>query len=84
MSKDSVTIYGETGRQYRLENLDTVPECSCPAFRYQKLPVEQRTCKHLKAHLGSENEAERIRVAKGGLSTTVKDLLGREYRWIRE
>src|SRR5579872_6125791 len=33
--------------------------CTCTGWRMQRLPVNRRTCKHLRQHLGEEFEAQR-------------------------
>jgi len=53
------------GVAYKLQHLqgsggEDVYSCSCPAWKIQKLPPQQRTCKHLKAYLGDEFEEHRI------------------------
>lgn len=54
------------GATYKLQHVQNpqtgadVYSCSCPAWKIQKLPPEQRTCKHLKAYLGEEFEDHRI------------------------
>lgn len=41
--------------------------CSCPAWRFQQRPVQQRTCAHLRKVLGDEYENVRIEsIAPGG------------------
>lgn len=52
-----------SGRVYELYNQAGVHSCSCPAWRNQGLAIEQRTCKHLREYLGSENEQRRINAA---------------------
>jgi DNA ligase-1 len=37
--------------------------CTCPAWRNQSLPVEQRTCKHLVTYLGVDREKVRLGAA---------------------
>lgn len=53
-----------SGRTYELYNqAGHVHSCTCPAWRNQGLAIEQRTCKHLREYLGSENEQRRINAA---------------------
>lgn len=42
-------ITGSRGNKYFV-NLEK-RHCSCPAWRFQKIPADQRTCKHLDAVL---------------------------------
>jgi hypothetical protein len=41
------------------DNLNVV-ECTCPAWRYQKIRHEHRSCKHCRAVLGIDADNERI------------------------
>lgn len=43
----AAVIIGSKGDRYYV-NLEK-PWCTCPAFRFQKVPVGERTCKHLAA-----------------------------------
>jgi len=43
-----------------LKNVRGVYSCSCPAWRNQSLPIERRTCKHLKALRSEAAEAARL------------------------
>lgn len=59
---DSVEVQGGSGR-YTLERKGDVYSCTCPAWRHQGAPIDQRTCKHLRAHLGDDVETRRVGVA---------------------
>ncbi|MFT3695802.1 MAG: DUF2228 domain-containing protein [Kofleriaceae bacterium] len=48
---DRVVVEGSSGNNYTLERHGDVYSCSCPAWRNQKLPIEDRVCKHLEAYL---------------------------------
>lgn len=55
-----VYIKGSGVKPYELKNVGGVYSCSCPAWRNVGGPQATRTCKHLKAHCGSAEEAARI------------------------
>jgi DNA ligase-1 len=49
------------GREpYTLKNVGGVYSCSCPAWRNQSLPIDRRTCKHLRQYRGEAAEAARL------------------------
>ena len=66
---ERVSISGSTGSTYQLSRTGHVHACTCPAWTKQKLPPEQRTCKHLRAHLGDAHED--LRVGNGALDARV-------------
>ncbi len=53
-------IQGSGKKPYELKNTGGVYSCSCPAWRNQSAPIDVRTCKHLKKHLGDAHEAARL------------------------
>ena len=57
---EAVEVQGSASRPYVLKNVGGVYSCSCPAWRNQSLPIERRTCKHLRKLLG--DAAEEVRV----------------------
>src|SRR6516165_9460214 len=57
---ESVEIQGSGSRPYVLKNLGGVFSCSCPAWRNQSLPIERRTCKHLRNLRGDAAEEARL------------------------
>lgn len=57
---ESIEMQGSGSRPYVLKNVGGVYSCSCPAWRNQSLPIEKRTCKHLRQLRGDEAEAARI------------------------
>ena len=57
---ESVEIQGSGSRPYVLKNLGGVYSCSCPAWRNQWLPIERRTCKHLRNLRGDAAEEARL------------------------
>ncbi len=55
-----VEMKGSGAKPYQLKNTGGVYSCSCPAWRNQSLPIEKRTCKHLKAYIGAAIEEARV------------------------
>lgn len=42
-------ISGDSGTKYTIrQGRDGVVHCSCPAWRFQRVPAAQRSCKHVK------------------------------------
>jgi DNA ligase 1 len=69
---DSVEVQGSSST-YTLSRQGNVYMCSCPAWKNQGAPVDARTCKHLRAYLGSDAETARVGTATPGRSAaTVK------------
>src|SRR5438876_3858921 len=60
---ESVPIRGSARLPYMLKNVGGVYSCSCPAWRNQSLPIERRTCKHLRKLRGDAAEEARIGAA---------------------
>lgn len=56
----SVEMQGSGSRPYVLKNVGGVYSCSCPAWRNQSLPIERRTCKHLRKLRGDAAEEARV------------------------
>lgn len=56
----TVEIKGSARLPYVLKNTGGVYSCTCPAWRNQSLPIERRTCKHLRAYRGDAAEEARI------------------------
>lgn len=56
----SVEIQGTARVPYVLKNIGGVYSCSCPAWRNQSLPIERRTCKHLRQFRGEAAEQRRL------------------------
>ncbi len=56
----SVEVQGSAARPYLLKNTGGVFSCSCPAWRNQSVPIERRTCKHLRQLRGDDAEAARV------------------------
>ena len=57
---ETVEMQGSASRPYVLKNVGGVYSCSCPAWRNQSLPIERRTCKHLRRLRGDGAETARI------------------------
>ena len=57
---ESVEVKGSGRKPYVLKNTGGVYSCTCPAWRNQSLPIEQRTCKHLRKLRGEEAEKSRV------------------------
>jgi DNA ligase-1 len=60
--KDGETfeMQGSGAKPYVLKNVGGVYSCSCPAWRNQSVPIERRTCKHLRKLRGDAAETARI------------------------
>lgn len=56
----TVEIQGSATRPYQLKNVGGVYSCSCPSWRNQSLPIDRRTCKHLRQYCGDAAEAVRV------------------------
>lgn len=56
-------VTSSSGRSYQIYNSGGAYSCSCPAWRNQGLPIDQRTCKHLRTFRGSSVEQARINAA---------------------
>jgi len=57
---ESVEIKGSASRPYTVKNVAGVYSCSCPAWRNQSLPIERRTCKHIRSYRGDTAEESRL------------------------
>jgi DNA ligase-1 len=74
---DTVEVQGGSGK-YTLRRQGDVYSCTCPAWLHQGQPIDQRTCKHLRAYLGDEVEGKRVGVAvttakaQGGIAGSTK------------
>ena len=55
-----IEMLGSARQPYLLKNIGGVYSCTCPAWRNQSLPLERRSCKHLRAYCG--DTAEQIRL----------------------
>jgi len=57
---ESIEIKGSGVKPYLIRNIGGLYSCTCPAWMNQSLPIEQRTCKHIRKLRGDAAEAERI------------------------
>ena len=57
---DSVEIKGSARKPYLIQNIAGVYSCSCPAWRNQSVPIDVRTCKHIRKLRGDEAEKSRV------------------------
>jgi len=57
---ESLEVQGSSGRSYTLKNVAGVFSCTCPAWRNQSLPIDKRTCKHLRTLRGEAAETARL------------------------
>src|SRR5205085_463991 len=57
---ESTLMQGSGSKPYQLKNVGGVYSCTCPAWRSQSLPIERRTCKHLRKLRGDAAEEARI------------------------
>src|SRR5258705_11126440 len=62
---EQTEVVGSGKAPYVLRNVGGVFSCSCPAWRNQAVPIERRTCKHLKGLRGEDIELARVGVAGG-------------------
>lgn len=53
-------VWGSGSKPYQLKNVGGVFSCTCPAWRNQSLPIDQRTCKHLRHYRGEAVEIARL------------------------
>lgn len=63
---ETTKMQGSGAKPYELKNTGGVYSCSCPAWRNQSIPIETRTCKHLKKLRGEAEELARVTAAGGG------------------
>jgi DNA ligase-1 len=56
-------VKGSGSSVYTIKNVGGVYSCSCPAWRNQHLPIEQRTCKHIIKFRGADAEQVRLGAA---------------------
>ena len=56
----SALVQGSARTPYVLKNIGGVYSCTCPSWRNQSLPIERRTCKHIRGLRGEQAERERL------------------------
>src|ERR1700676_1467497 len=57
---ESGEVQGSATRPNQLKNVAGVFSCSCPAWRNQSLPIDRRSCKHLRRLRGDQAEEARV------------------------
>ena len=57
---ETAEVQGSGSASYVLKNVGGVYSCSCPAWLHQSLSIESRSCKHLRAFRGDEQERARV------------------------
>jgi DNA ligase-1 len=57
---ETTLLQGSGSKPYELKNVGGVYSCSCPAWRNQSVPIERRTCKHLRKLRGDAAEEARL------------------------
>ena len=67
---ETVEIQGSSRSPYVLKNVGGVYSCSCPAWRNQSLPIEKRTCKHLRSYRTDAAETARLHQAPPATTPT--------------
>ena len=60
---ESREVRGSTGNTYTIKNVDGVYMCNCMSWRTQSVPVDKRTCKHIRQLRGDAAEDRRIGAA---------------------
>jgi len=55
-----IEVQGSAPEPYKVKRTGDVISCSCPAWRNQSLPINKRTCKHIRRVCGDEAESARI------------------------
>ncbi len=65
---ETAEVQGSAANPYVMKNVGGVYSCSCPAWRHQSLPLEARSCKHLRALRGEDVEVARVRAAGADLA----------------
>ena len=60
---ETVEMKGSGAKPYHSRTSGGVYSCTCPAWRNQSLPIEKRTCKHLRKLRGDAAEEARIESA---------------------
>lgn len=64
---ETTEVWGSGSKPYQMKNVGGVYSCSCPAWRNQSVPIDQRTCKHIRGYRGEDAEMARLGV---GLTTS--------------
>ena len=56
----SLEVQGSARSPYIVKNIAGVYSCSCPAWRNQSLPIDRRSCKHIRSLRGAAAEQSRL------------------------
>jgi len=57
---ETAEMKGSGAKPYQLKNVGGVYSCTCPAWRNQSLPINLRTCKHIRKYRGDAAEEARL------------------------
>lgn len=60
---ETIEIQGSAAKPYKVTRRGPVIDCTCPAWKVQSLPIDKRSCKHVKGIRGVEAEAIRTGLA---------------------
>src|ERR1700676_4826016 len=60
MDGEVIEVQGSASKPYQVKLLAGVYSCSCPAWRNQSLPIDRRTCKHIRGLRGDSAEEARV------------------------
>src|SRR5436305_13676442 len=60
---EEIEVPGSSGNGYTIKNVGGVYACTCMAWRTQSVPVDRRTCKHIRRLRGDAAEDARIGMA---------------------
>ncbi len=70
-------MQGSAAKPYELKNTGGVYSCSCPAWRNQSVPIQSRTCKHLRRLRGDAAEDARVGTAPGSQAAARKPAISK-------
>jgi DNA ligase-1 len=65
-------MQGSAAKPYELKNTGGVYSCSCPAWRNQSVPIQQRSCKHLRKLRGDAAEDAGVGASAGSTAAPRK------------
>lgn len=57
---ETARVPGSAPEPYTIKRVGSVYSCSCPSWRNQSLPLDRRTCKHVKQLRGEAAEVQRV------------------------
>ena len=77
---ESVEMKGSAKQPYVIKNTGGVYSCTCPAWRNQSLPIEQRTCKHISSVQAASVGPSRRSAPRQKLDIRARKSVGREAR----